>query len=1048
MNFCLFTSKKLPWKKSFPAWMVSHKTILLFAGFLCLSVVSFAQQNSVSGIVTGNNNQPLPGVSVLVQSTKKGTATNNAGRFTIAASSGDVLLFSSIGYKDQTVTIGSQNTITVTMVNATDSTLNDVVVIGYQTVRRKDLTGATGVVNMTDANKVSAASVGEQIQGLVPGVTVRNGGAPGQNSVVEIRGVGSFGSSTPLYVIDGMIADANSTVNTNDIASIQILKDASAAAIYGSRAGNGVIIITTKKGKEGPSKIFGSAKYGTQQIPKTWNVMSAPQFLQTVKQEYANSGQSLPSDVAAQVANNTINTDWQKAAYQKGAYEDYNLGVSGGSKTGNYLISGSYYKNEGTLVGNSFERASVRINTEAKKGILTIGENMALSSTDGKNPGGGVNAFYSSAQMLPIIAVQSSAYTDANQYPSNPGGWGIGSSDNPTYISNYLAAVALDKQTYSYAKIVGNAYAQLNFTSWLSYRFNMGVEASYDYGKEERDTGIWRYTNQPPLTSVSEGRSRFTNFLMEHTLNFNKVFGKHSISGVVGFSRTQQMRDYTNASRTNLQVVNGNVFTTIGSAQGTPSVDGGLINKWRNHGYLGRINYAYADKYLLTLTGRIDQDSRFGPSNRTGYFPSAAVAWRISKEDFFHVSWINDLKIRASYGKLGFSDVLSAWQYIGFINSNPRAVYGTGQTPVIGQYQADITNPDLKWEERTQKNIGLDASLLNNRILFTAEVYNSVSKDVLVNVPLASYLGSTGSPFVNSGSIKNTGVEVSATYRDNGHLFKWDISGNFTTIKNKVLSVGNQGIDAASGVAVNYLQPANYTRSQVGNALGSWYVIQTDGIFQSQDEITNYVNKSGTIIQPNAKPGDIKYIDKNGDGQINDQDRVFRGSPWPTLQAGLQFNASYKQFNINIQFVGVFGNKIYDDVRRALDSYQLTNFRDDISPWTTTNTKTSDPRLAIDNGNDPSVAMNNMGETDRWLESGSYVRLRNVELGYNFSSNLLKSISFSSARFYVSGQNLFTITKYKGLDPDVSNGDILQRGFDAGFWPSSRVFSAGVQFEF
>jgi TonB-linked SusC/RagA family outer membrane protein len=696
------------------------------------------------------------------------------------------------------------------------------------------------------------------------------------------------------------------------------------------------------------------------------------------------------------------------------------------------------------VIGNDFQRTSLRINTQAKKGILTVGENMMLSNTNGNNPGGGINVFYESASMLPTIAVQGDQYKTI-QY--NPAGWGMGNTDNPTYAANYLAVNALDKVNYNFAKIVGNAYAELKFTNWLSYRFNAGLEASFDYTREVRDTGIWRYTNQPPSTSINEDRERFTNLLLEHTLNFNKDFGLHNINGVIGFSRTEQKRDVTNSGRTVLQDVNGQYFTTIGSALGNPSADGGTPVFWRSHGYLGRINYTYNDKYLVTLTGRIDQDSRFGPDFRTGYFPSAAAAWRISKESFFKIGWINDLKIRASYGKLGFSDVLGSWDYIGLLNNNPRAVYGVGQTPLVGEYQAQIANPDLHWETRIQKNIGFDATLFDNRVSISADAYNSLSKDVLVQLPLGQYLGSTGLPSANAGSIRNTGIEVAATYRKNDRPFKWDVSANITTIKNEVLSVGNQGVDAA-GNKVNYIEPTNFLRAQVGHSIGEWYVIKTDGIFKSQQEIDSYVSKDGKQIQPDAKPGDIKYIDANGDGTINNNDRQFDGSPWPTLQAGAQFNGSYKNFNINIQLVGVFGDKIYDDIRRVLDSYQLTNFRKDINPWSSANPNGSDPRLAVDVPADPEVSLNNMAQTSRWLEDGSYVRLRNLEIGYSISNNTLRKTGISNLHVYISGQNLLTITKYKGLDPDVQGTGIITRGFDAGNWPASRIYSIGLQFGF
>lgn len=430
---------------------------IVFFSFTC-----FAQQ-VISGTVL-DHDSALNGVSVRVKGSNVATQTDNNGKYKITALPANTLVFSYVGYESQEVQVNNQLAINIVMIS-TSADIKDVVVIGYQTVRRKDLTGATSIINTGNSNKIIAASVGESIQGLTPGVTVRNGGAPGQNSVIEIRGVASFRNSDPLYVIDGMIADANSTINTDDIATIQILKDASAAAIYGSRAANGVIIITTKKGKPGITKLSVTARYGIAQLPTQWNVMDATGYLRTVNTEYSNSGSALPSGIADQLANNTVNTDWQNAIYRTGNTQDYNVGLSGGSQNGTYLVSGSYYKSQGVLTANDFERASLRINTEIHKGILTVGENIVLSNSNGGNPGGGINAFYEAPQMLPIIAVQSESYK-SQQY--NPSGWGFGTNEIPSFANNYLANAALDKQTYNFAKIVGNAYADLKFTSWLS----------------------------------------------------------------------------------------------------------------------------------------------------------------------------------------------------------------------------------------------------------------------------------------------------------------------------------------------------------------------------------------------------------------------------------------------------------------------------------------------------------------------------------------------------------------------------------------------------
>ncbi|QMU31228.1 SusC/RagA family TonB-linked outer membrane protein [Adhaeribacter radiodurans] len=1024
----------------------AFKLVLILGLSLCFS--NLYAQTTVTGTVSGAGGEALPGVTVLVKGTTNGTTTDANGSYSIGIPAGQengTLTFSFIGYTSQDVVINNRTTVNITLAEDTKA-LQEVVVIGYQTVRKQDLTGAVSVINPAAANRVATNSVAESLQGLAPGITVRNSGAPGQMARIEVRGAASFANTDPLYVIDGMIADANTTINNNDIESIQVLKDASAAAIYGARAANGVVIITTKQGKEGPAKVSLSARYGIQRIPKRYDVMNSTEFATMQSTQYENSGQTPPASIGS-AFNPNINTDWQDEVMRTGNVQDYNLSLSGGSKTGTYLISGSYFTNKGVLIGNSFERATLRVNTRSTKGRITFGENMVLSNSNTKDiPGTNtteINPFYNAPQMLPIIPVRDPSYINS----TNPAGWGFGRVDAVTYVSNPVAIADLNPRKFNYAKLVGNAFVDVKIADWLTYRFNTGAEVSFDYYNEIRKVGVWEFNAAPRNSSIDEDRSRYLNLLFENTLNFNKTFGVHSINGVVGVTQQHVTRENTSGGRSDLQIYNNNYFTTIGSASGTSVAGGGRPIDYRLYGYLGRIIYSYNDKYLLTLTGRIDQDSRFGSNYRTGYFPSVAAGWRISKESFFNVDWVTDLKINASYGELGIV-TQGSYDYTAFINNSPRAIFGPNQTPFVGSTQAQVVNENLKWEERVVRNIGIDAGFFNNSLIVSLEGYNSLSNDNLLQLPVAGYLGNLrGDPFINAGSIRNKGIEFSATYRNSNQALKWDISGNFTTIKNVVEDVGNQG------EGINYIQSGN-TRTQVGRSLGEWYVIQTDGLFQTQEEVNNYVNSAGLKIQPNAKPGDVKFIDQNGDGTINANDRTFRGSPWPKLQTGAQFNASYKQFSLNLQLIGVFGNKLYNDVRRALDSYQQTNFRSDISPWSPTNTNTEDPRIALNT--EQSIIDNNRGDSDRWLENGSYVRLRNVELGYNVPAALLGRAGLQNARFFISGQNLFTITKYSGLDPDVvGNPDpniartrILERGVDLGNWPASRVFSFGVQCDF
>ncbi|WP_222104047.1 SusC/RagA family TonB-linked outer membrane protein [Mucilaginibacter corticis] len=1025
------------------SWYKITRAVL---GQVCLSLAIMGmakaqagQQVAVSGTVSTAAGETLPGVSVVIKNSGTGTTTDVNGKFSInVADANSTLVFSYVGYSSQEIALAGKTQLNVVLEPSKQTNLEEVVVIGYQSVRKKDLTGAVASISPQDANRVTSSSLGESLQGLSPGVTVRTSGAPGAGAEIEIRGIGSYLSSAPLYVIDGMLSDANVTVNNNDIESIQILKDASAAAIYGSRAANGVIIITTKQGKNGPPKITFSAKYGKQYIPKKWDVMNSTQYAAIKRQEYLNSGTAadqIPASIAAGTFNPSINTDWQKLDERAGNDQDYNVTISGGTDHSKYLVSGSYYDNQSVLLANSFNRASLRINTESKKGILTFGENALLTNTNTRVPNEG-SPFFDLPTSLPTVPVKDPKWINS----TNPQGFTNGTNDQGqnvdlSYANNILAGNQVSSQYTNNAKLISNAFAQLQLTSWLYYKFNIGLETSFDYTRNLFDGIPIRYGTPSASSAVNEVRGQFTNLLMEHTLNFNKSFGEHTINGVFGFTQQREKDTFTGGGRTDLTFIDGAYQTSINSATGDPTSLGGTGTDFKIISYLGRVNYTFNDKYLFTATGRIDQDSRFGANFQTGFFPSLAAAWRINRESFFKADWIDDLKLSGSYGVLGVNTI-PQFANMGYINNAPRAVFGN-DVIANGAYQASLYNPDVHWESRHETNIGLDATILNNRLTVSAAVYRNVSKDALLIEQLPGYLGANNNPYINAGSISNKGIEFSATYRDNSRQFKWSISGNVTTIKNKVLSVGDQG-------GADYLvQNPDITRAQVGHPIGSWYVLKDIGLFQSQAEINNYKRSNGDLIEPFAKPGDIKfYADPNGTGQISNNDRVFNGSALPNLQTGLQFNAAYKQFTMNIQLVGVFGSTIFDAVRQTLDSYQTSNFRADINPWTPTNTHTADPRLGLA-GNDAGIVSNNTYASSRWLENGSYGRIRNLEIGYALPKSLLTQWHIDNARIFISGQNLLTVTRYKGQDPDVT-GNLTQPGFDNGGWPPSRILSLGI----
>jgi TonB-dependent starch-binding outer membrane protein SusC len=1004
--------------------------------FFCTSM--YAQQ-TIRGTLRSPSGEPLVGATVTVKGSTTSVVTDSEGRFVINAPAGSTLVVTSIGFQQKEIT--ATGTDISEVLQTTDKTMSEVVVIGYQTVRRRDLTGAVGIVSPTQANRNVATTVAESIQGLAAGVTVRNSGAPGAAAKIDIRGAGTFAGNNPLYIIDGMYTDATPDFNPHDIESIQILKDASAAAIYGSRAANGVIIITTKKGRQGPLQITGGVKAGIQQFHERWDMMESSEYVQMARNLYTNAGLPVPSGIAA---NPTINTDWQEELFRTGNIQDYNLALSGGTNLANFYISGSYFKNKGPVINNEFERASLRINTSSGRGRFKFGQNMLLSYTHEDPISSDIftNPFVDIIATPPIIPVQDKVrYTT----PTNPEGWGIGEGASgavPSLAANVIALQNLQQSNQYNFKVRGNVFLDFSILPWLSYKFNVGGEGSFDRFKAFRRPGTIRQGTPSPLATADENRGNFRSFLFEHTLNFNKAFGEHSINGVVGLSNQTFTNEILTGQKSGfVPDGNGNYdFTNLN--QGSNPATSSRTDKWNIVGLLGRLNYNYMDRYLLSLTFRRDGTSLLPEHNRWGNFPSVSVAWRLSNEAFYNVSWMNDLKVRASYGVLGNTEFLRPWQYFGTINPFPRAVFGNDEE-FPGATNTQLANRDLKWETKKTTNFGVDAAFFNNRITMTAEYFIAKTEDVLVDLPIPLTTGNAGvNPAVNAASLRNKGFELSATYRaPAGRDFQWDVTLNFTTIKNRVIGLGD--------TSVTYKQLGD-ARTQIGRSIGEWYVLKTDGLFQSQAEVDNHVNKNGEKLQPWAKPGDIRYIDSDGNGVLDtDKDRVFAGSPWPDFEAGLVLNGSYKNFTFAMQWYGVAGNKLYNRPRLNVDRMdQNTNFRKGINPWTPQNTNTDFPRVAISTPGDQGIAFNTLPFTDRWLESGSYLRLRNIEIGYSIPKSVLGNIGFNSIRVFASGQNLFTFTKYTGLDPDITGVNIFERGLDNGQYPALRIFSAGVNFGF
>ena len=1001
--------------------MIRITLLILFVA--CMGIAR-GQQVGIEGRVLDAQGQALPGVSVRIKGTSSGTLTNDKGNFSIRGSQNDVLVFFQIGMVQQEVVYKGQAIQVV--LQSDDKQLEEVVVIGYQTVKKANLTGAVSIFKPDEMkNTIVTGTVGDALV-TVPGVSVRSSGAPGSEGKVEIRGTGTFGNSNPLYVVDGVISGANRDFNFNDIETIQVLKDASAAAIYGSRAGNGVIIITTKKGKEGAMKVDVSSRFTTQWLPR-YNLTDRDQWIKLNDLAFMNA--IADGSTHNGLANHFgANTNWQEEVFKNGSVQDHNISFSGGGKGSRYFISGNYQGNTGTTIGTKSERFTLRSNTSASRDFgkdvkFTIGENIILShfGVDQMDTNPIVDVY----RMLPTIPIYDSR---------NWGGYGYGNNTyDITFGSNPFAKEDFTDTRNSNLRIRGNAFTELEVLKMFKYRFNFGFDFSNDRHRFLRKVGSWSANQPQDPSSLTRNQGQSRDFVFDNTLEFNKTFGKHAISAVAGISfqpfMYEQVWGTKNGVLTNS--LTGEYYEQLNATLLNPRT-GSFLDESKLYSVFGRVNYDFDERYLLSFTMRRDESSRFGPEHRVGYFPSVAAGWRISKENFFNVSWIDDLKLRANYGILGTSNI-GFWDWVALINAFPQAVFGDNAV-VSGMTQVQLINEDLKWEKLSQLNLGLDAVLFKNRLNVSAEYFLKETRDVLTPMQILRSTGNNGgNPFVNAATLENRGVELALSWRDKiGRDFGYNIDLNGSYLKNKIKKLG---YDRRRFSQWN-------TMSVVGSPVGEWYLIKTDGLFRSAEEVMSHRNSQGKLIQPNAKPGDIRYIDYNDDGVITDADRQHAGSTIPSYQLGMNLGLSYKGFDLQVQMTGAFGHMIFNGPRNGFDSYNdNSNYRADYDPWTPENPNAKDPRPIFGD------SRNSRADQDRWLENGNYVRIKQIALGYNLPKSLLGK-AFDSARIYVNGQNLFTFTSYTGLDPEFLNTNIWDRTFDGGAFPTPRGVTFGTQLSF
>ncbi len=993
-------------------------SVLLWTLSLCL----YAQGITVRGVVTDTQGEPLVGVTVQVEGASTGTVTDMDGNFVLQnVPSNATLEVSYVGMTTQVVSLNGRTSVSITLEEDAEL-LEEVVVIGYQTIRKADLTGSVSVFNPDEMkNTIVTGTVGDAL-GTLPGVTVRTAGAPGREGKVEIRGTGTFGNSTPLYVVDGVVSGANRDFNFNDIESIQVLKDASAAAIYGSRAGNGVIIITTKQGKEGKMKIDVSSRATMQWLPR-YNLTNRDQWIELNDLAFANAGR--------QPANHFDgNTDWQEEVFKTGIVQDHNISFSGGNSGSRYFISGNYQHNSGTTIGTQSERFTLRSNTSATRDFgdnvtFRIGENITLShfAVDELNTNPIVDVY----RMLPTIPVY-----DENNAARGGYGYGDGSRD-VTFGTNPFAKEDFEDTKNSNLRVRGNLFTELELLKALKYRFNLGFDFSNDRHSYLRKEGYWTYNQPYDPSSLNKNQAQYQGLVFDNTLEYNKKIGKHDISAVLGTSYfTSTYEQIWGTKNDVLMTSDGRYFDTLDAALSNPKT-GNYRDLQKLFSVFGRVNYNYDERYLLSFTMRRDESSKFSPDNRVGYFPSVSAGWRISNEDFFESSWIDDLKIRANYGVLGNSNI-GVWDWVSFITTFPQAVFGTGQNVHTGMTQIRLANNDLKWERLTQSNVGFDAMLLNNRLNLSVDYFLKETKDVLAPMQILMVTGNNGgNPYVNAVTLQNTGVELSATWRDRINSdFGYSINVNGSFLKNKITEI-----------AYNLKQFTQWdTKSLPGEPIGEWYLIKTDGLFRTQEEVYAHTNSEGKIIQPDAKPGDVKYIDYNDDGIITDDDRQHCGSTIPKFELGMNLGFEYKNFDLQIQMGGAFGHKSFNGPRSAFDRFDdNSNYRVSYDPWTPENPNAKDPRPIY------ADSRNVRGNQDRWLENGSYLKVKQMALGYNLPKSMLGS-TFSNIRVYVNAQNLITFTSYTGLDPEFLNTNIWDRSYDGGYYPNPYGVTFGAQISF
>lgn len=975
----------------------------------------------VTGIVVDSKGEPLTGVTVLLKATSIGTITDVNGKFTLetGSKSGPVLIFSYVGYDSQEVQITSQEEIRVVLVES-NVMLNEVVVVGYGSQRKRDLTGSVSSVNTKELKTLPVPSIGDALQGRSAGVQVLSAGAPGSNVTLRIRGTGTINNSDPLLVIDGVPANVSlNTISPDDIAGIEILKDASAAAIYGSRGANGVVLITTKKGAQERNTLEFKMFTGVQSVANRVEMLNASEFASLHNDMMTNNGQALNPDFA-DPAGLGAGTDWLDAIFRNAPIQNYTLAYSGGNANSHYYVSGAILDQQGIVANTGYKRYTVQFNSDSRVfDWLKFSNNLTLNH-DVKTSGD-----YNIRNAMAALPAQP-VYNADGTY-SGP----IGQSSWVGDITNPIGKAMLVENSTKGYNALGNISAEINILKELKFKSTGGLEASFWDNRTWSPAYNWQPTPQASSYLFQQYNKGIT-YLWDNYLTYDKYFnGNHHLTLLAGSSAQAFRKDYMSgsaqgfSSTTTQQLNNGTTSKTLG----------GSANEWKLLSFIGRGNYNYKGRYLLTATLRRDGSSRFGSNNRWGWFPSASVAWRVSQEEFMNrYTWLDDFKVRAGYGITGnqnigdysFASVLQTIQYV-FNGQVVNAV-----VPLA------IPNPSVRWEQVEQSNLGFDASLINGRINLSLDAYIKNTNDMLVpmSVPISTGYSDIVVPSINAGKVRNKGVEISITSINTTGAIKWTTSANVAYNHNRVINL-NDTIPLYTGsIGLNQ----NLSIQNSGYPVNAFYGFVTNGLFQTQQEVDNYaVQVPGEDPFNRTSAGDIRFKDLNNDGKIDDNDRTYIGNPNPKFIFAINNTIEWRGFDLSIFLQGVYGNDIFNANRiyqegMAVAQNQTTAT---LERWTGEGTSNTMPRAVF---NDPNK---NTRVSDRFIEDGSYLKIKNLTLGYTFRQKWLEKAKLSSARVYFSAQNLLTITNYSGFDPEVP-----VNGIDLNVYPVTRTVSAGINLIF